>query len=153
MTEFELNLYWAKLVKEFGKPTILKVSENNLFKNAENTCSRDAYGGSSWIDYWRSVTRNLATTLRCSSCDKEIVVGEPSCNQKLEWLLMGDTEDEHKAEGGHVWLTSPKGADWQGGRYITPLCPACNAKRGRHIILKKGSVLCKEVCANTDMNV
>lgn len=62
---------------------------------------------------------------------------------------MGETEDEHKAEGGHIWLTTPKDADWHGGRYITPLCQACNAKRGQQITLKKGSVLCKEVGATT----
>ena len=61
---------------------------------------------------------------------------------------MRETTEQYKAEGGHIWLTAPKNADWQGGRYITPLCPACNAKRGQQIFLRAGSVLCKEVGAN-----
>ena len=137
MSETELKSYQDELVEKFGEPTILTVSEEGLFKNAEKTGDRDAYGDISWIDYWRSVTGNHATILRCSSCGKEIVIGEPTSEQKLEWHLMGETEDEHKAEGGHIWLTAPKDANWHGGRYITPLCPACNAKRGQQITLKK----------------
>ena len=147
MTVAELSSYRTNFVQQFGEPDIVTVTQSGNVKNAEKTGDRDAHGGVSWIDYWRAVTQNYATTLHCSSCGKEIIVGEPTSEQKLEWQLMGETVDEHKAEGGHIWLTAPEGADWQGGRYITPLCPACNAKRGQQIFLRKGSALCKEVGA------
>lgn len=150
MTNAELKSYRDELVEKFEEPTILTVSEEDLFKNAEKTGDRDAYGGISWIDYWRAVTNNFATTLHCSSCGKEIVVGNPTFFQRMNYAEKGETIDDHKAEGGHIWLTAPKDANWHGGRYITPLCPACNAKRGQQITLKKGSVLCKEVGATTD---
>ena len=148
MTSAELSSYQTNFVQSFDAPTILTVNEGGMFKNAEKTGDRDAHGGVSWIDYWRAITRNHATILHCSSCGKEIVTGEPTFGQKVDWELSGETEDQHKAEGGHIWLTAPKNANWQGGRYITPLCPACNAKRGQQIFLRAGSVLCKEVGAN-----
>lgn len=148
MTVADLKSYRDKFVEEFEVPAIRTVIKEVLFKNADNTGDRDAHGGVSWIDYWRAVTQNYATILHCSSCGKEIVVGEPTFEQKLDWDLEGEPEEAHKAVGGHIWLIAPKDADWQGGRYITPLCPACNAKRGQQIFLRKGSVLCKEVGAN-----
>ncbi len=148
MTEVDLKSYRNNFVEQFGEPTILTVNKEGLFKNAEKTGDRDAHGGVYWIDYWRAITQNHAIILHCSSCGKEIVVGEPTFEQKIDWELNGETEDQHKAEGGHIWITAPKDADWQGGRYITPLCPACNAKRGQQIFLRKGSVLCKEIGAN-----
>lgn len=148
MTKAELTSYRENFVDKFEEPTILTVNKQDLFKNAEETGDRDAYGGISWIDYWRAVTRNHATILRCSSCGKEIIIGEPTFEQKLDYELVGEKANDHKAEGGHIWLTAPKGADWHGGRYITPLCPACNAKRGQQIPLKNNSVLCKEIGAS-----
>lgn len=152
MKEAELTSYRDDLVTKFEEPHIRKVSIEGPFKNAEKTGDRDAYGGVSWIDYWRAITKNHATTLYCSSCGKEIVVGEPTFFQRMNYAEKGETIGEHKAEGGHIWLEAPENADWKGGRYITPLCPACNAKRGQHITLKKGIVLCKEIEANTGAN-
>lgn len=137
MNEQELNAYRARFAQKFGEPHVRRVVKEGFFKNAERTGDRSAYGGISWIDYWRAMTGNHATTLHCSSCGKEIVVG-------LSALL----NPENQAIGGHIWLTAPAGADWQGGRFITPLCPACNAKRGEQIPLKEDSILCKELGAN-----
>jgi hypothetical protein len=148
MTTEELLSYRKNFIQNFETPTILSVTEGGDFKNAEKTGDRDAHGGVTWINYWRAITNNYTTIFRCSSCGKEIVVGEPTSDQKLEWYLMGEDKDDHKAEGGHIWLTAPDSAKWKGGRYITPLCPACNAKRGQQIYLREGSILCKEVGAN-----
>ncbi len=137
MNEQELNAYRARFAQEFGEPHVRRVVKEGLFKNAERTGDRSAYGGISWIDYWRAMTGNHATTLRCSSCGKEINAG-----------VSAILNPENRAYGGHIWLTAPAGADWQGGRFITPLCPACNAKRGEQIPLKEESILCKELGAN-----
>ena len=45
----------------------------------------------------------------------------------------------------HIWLQGSQTEP--GGRYITPLCPECNAKRGQKIPVKKGSVIFKELGA------
>ena len=148
MNEQELNAYRARFAQEFGEPHVRRVVREGLFKNAERTGDRSAHGGISWIDYWRAMTSNHATTLHCSSCGKEIIIGAPTVFQQIEYGYNGETEEDHRAYGGHIWLTAPAGADWQGGRFITPLCPACNAKRGEQIPLKENSVLCKELGAN-----
>lgn len=148
MTDAELKSYRIRFVQEFGEPHLRKVTKEGLFKNAERTGDRSAHGGISWIDYWRAMTGNHATTLYCNSCGKEIVIGAPNVFQRIKYGNNGETETEHQACGGHIWLTAPAGADWQGGRFITPLCPACNAQRGEHIPLREGSILCKELGAN-----
>lgn len=45
-------------------------------------------------------------------------------------------------------MTAGPNDTFTGGRYITPLCPDCNAKRGQQIPMKKGITLCKELGAN-----
>ena len=137
MNEQGLNAYRARFAQEFGEPHLRRVTRGGLFKNAERTGDRSAHGGISWIDYWRAMTGNHASTLHCSSCGREIIVG-----------VSAILHPENQALGGHIWLTAPAGADWQGGRFITPLCPACNAKRGEQIPLKEDSILCKELGAN-----
>ncbi len=148
MTTAELISYRTSFVQQFGEPNIRTVTKGGDVKNAERTGDRDAYGGVSWIDYWRAITQNHAVVLYCSSCGKEIIAGQPTLQQSLQYALNNEKADEHKAEGGHIWLTAPKDVNWQGGRYITPLCPACNAKRGQQIFLREGSTLCKEIGAN-----
>ena len=106
MTSAELSSYQTNFVQSFDAPTILTVNEGGMFKNAEKTGDRDAHGGVSWIDYWRAITGEYATTMYCSSCGKEIVVGEPTKDQKLDWDLMGESEEAHKAEGGHIWINA-----------------------------------------------
>ncbi len=150
MATSELSSYKSKLVKNYEDPTILEVIEETSIKNAGNTGGRNAFGGMSWIDYWRAVTGNYATTLRCSSCGKVIVVGEPTLTQRMDFVAKGETKDDHKAEGGHMWVTAPDGVKWRGGLYITPLCPACNAKLEQYIPIKIGSELCKEVGASNE---
>lgn len=147
MNSSELESYKHDVINKFGQPASLRVTQAGNFKNAEKTEDRDAPQSASWIDYWRAMTGNSLTTLKCSCCGKEIFVGEPSAMQRIIYACNKETDDEHRAIGGHIWLTAPAGADWQGGRYITPLCPACNAKRGQQINLNVDSVLCKEIVA------
>ena len=101
----------------------------------------------SWIYYWRAMTGLHSGTMACSSCGKEIYTGFVTLEMRTKY---GDKVNEHKAEGGHVWVDAPDGSNFKGGRYITPLCPACNAKRGQQITILKGSVLCKELGATKD---
>lgn len=136
--------YKEEIEKRFGVCDILDVTMDIKLKNADKTGDRDAYNYVDWIDYWRAITEKFATTLKCSSCGKTIIIGEPSEAQRRLFSLGDDTVAKHKAEGGHIWITAPEGANYSGGRYITPLCPSCNAKRGQQITIKKGSVLCKE---------
>ena len=144
ISENELNSYKSEFIEKYENLQQLTVSTSGLVKNAERTDDRKAYKDVSWIDYWRAMTGNHQTTLSCSSCGKEINVGEPTFAQKFDYISKGETAAEHQAMGGHVWMTAPTEEDWKGGRYITALCPAGNNKRGQQINLRVGSLLCKE---------
>ena len=144
ISENELNSYKSEFIEKYENLQQLTVSTSGLVKNAERTDDRKAYKYVSWIDYWRAMTGNHQTTLSCNSCWKEINVGEPTFAQKFDYISKGETAADHQAMGGHVWMTAPTEEDWKGGRYITPLCPACNNKRGQQINLRAGSELCKE---------
>lgn len=118
-------------------------SDGEIF-NANNTSDREADKGVTWIEYWRAMTGLFENPLHCSSCGKEIYTGEIPAAASLRYKLARDNTS-HKAVGGHIWLP---GTDSQpGGRYIIPLCPSCNAKRGQHIPVIAGSLIFKELGA------
>lgn len=79
--------------------------------------------------------------------DKVIFVGNPTPEQLRQNLPVGVDIETHRAHGGHIKIEAPDEAVWSGGRYITPLCPACNEKRGQYILLQKDTLLCQEVGA------
>ena len=149
MTAVELENYRQNVILSFEEPTILNAEKDVCLLNAGNTGNRDAHGGKSWINYWRAITRNHDSILHCSSCGKVIFVGDLAQDQVRKYYLpIGGKIEDHQAHGGHLWVVAPKEATWSGGRYIAPLCPACNAKHNQQIVIKAGSVLCKEVGAN-----
>lgn len=123
---------------------VLRFVEDGEVSNANKTGDREADNGVSWIDYWRAMTDCHDDPLYCSSCGKEIYTGSISPSKKLEYALFGDNSS-HKAEGGHIWLQGT--TDIPVGRYITPLCPSCNAKRGQKIPVIKGGLIFKELGA------
>ena len=137
--------YKKEIEERFGECDILEVTKDTILKNAEKTGDRDAYKNMSWIYYWRAISGNHSGSMRCSSCGKEIFSGLATLSMSQKY---GDKINEHKAEGGHIWIDAPEDNSFSGGRYITPLCPACNAKRGQHIPILTGRVLCKEKGAN-----
>lgn len=147
MTDKELNDYKAEVEKNFGTCTILTSNSSGSMTNANKTGDRDAYKGIDWIDYWRAMTEDYSNTLYCSSCGKEIT-NNPSLSQYARFSQGDDSPGKHKAFGGHIWVTAGPNETFTGGRYITPLCPDCNAKRGQQIPMKKGITLCKELGAS-----
>ena len=147
-----LSQYKQEVKKEFGECTILQSKSDHKKKNCGNTGGRSAYKGETWIDYWRAMTDNVATTMWCSSCGKEIFVGEPTSDQKLKFSKGGDKVENHRAHGGHIWVDSPASKKYTGGRYITPLCPECNGQHDKDINIRKDSVYCKELGATIDKN-
>ena len=147
MTEKELDSYKEEVVKRFGKCNIIHSNIAGIMTNADKTGDRDAYKGIDWIDYWRAMTEIHDETLYCSSCGKEIT-NNPSLAQFIKFNEGDDTPNKHKAYGGHIWVTAQEGDTFPGGRYLTPLCPDCNSKRGKQISMRKGITLCKEVGAN-----
>ena len=148
MIPAELENYRQNVVRNFGDPEVLTVRVGGYALNAGHTGNRDAHGGKSWINYWRAITGKYDIILHCSSCGKIIFVGELTQAQIRQYLPIGANIEDHRAHGGHIWLTPQDGEKWPRGRYITPLCPACNAKHGQRILIKAGSILCKEVGAN-----
>lgn len=148
MTSDELNNYSQEVRKECGECTILTAERNLIIHNAGNTSSRKALNGADWIDLWQALSGNHSHILYCSSCGKKIIVGQATLQEYLEFCKNGDSIEKHKACGGHLWITAPQDADYTGGWYITPLCPACNNKREQDIQIRKGSILCKELGAN-----
>lgn len=139
--------YKDEIESTFEPCTKLEATSDTTLLNANKTGDRDAYKGISWINYWRAMSGKTSSTMCCSSCGKEIFVGKPTPAQKIRFSVGDDNVDNHRAEGGHIWVNAPKEANNTGGRYITPLCPSCNAKRGQQITIKKGSELYKELGA------
>ena len=146
----QLEEYRTEVLSECGKCTLLRVKQDNNKINCSNTSGRTAAKGWSWIDYWRAMTMTPNTQLACASCGKVTFVGPvPKMMEKM-YELSGDSSTNHIAHGGHVWVNAPKGASYEGGRYIVPLCPDCNGKHGKGIVIKSGSLLCKEIGAKTE---
>lgn len=139
--------YKQEVVKNFGECTILHSNVDLKKKNCGNTGDREAYKGVSWIDYWRAMTGNTDATMCCSSCGKEIFVGEPTSAQKEMFSKGDDKVEKHRAHGGHIWVVTPANKKYTGGRYIIPLCPECNGQHGKEINIRNGSVYCKELGA------
>ena len=143
-----LNEYKRSVEEDYGECQILHAEKTHGKKNCGGTGNRTAPKGYSWIDYWRAMTRNFCDTLKCSSCGKTIIVGEPTEEQKEEFTKGDDTVAKHKAHGGHIWVKTPAGKNFVGGRYITPLCPKCNGQHDQEIPIMKGAVYCKELGAS-----
>lgn len=140
----ELLLDKISIEEENGEPCkILTANEDCIVANANNTSGRNAPNGLTWIDYWRAMAEEYDTMLHCSSCGKVIFVGEVPKLMKLMYQQTGDTPEAHRAIGGHIWIQG--GESFSGGRYITPMCPECNAQRGEKIRIRKDSIVCKEI--------
>lgn len=142
--------YKTEVEEKFDKCTILHSTKDHYEKNCGGTGDRTAYKGISWIDYWRAMTGNHSNTMLCSSCGKEIFVGNPSALQNLAFTQGNDTVEKHRAHGGHIWINTPADKSYPGGRYITPLCPDCNGQHDKNILIKKDAVYCKELGATKD---
>ncbi len=139
--------YKQEVEETFGVCTILHSNFDHKETNCGNTGGRIAHKSMSWVDYWRAMTGNTSATMCCSSCGKEIFVGEPTLEQTLKFSRGTDKVENHRAHGGHIWVKSPADKAYTGGRYITPLCPECNGQHGKEINILKGAVYCKELGA------
>ena len=146
MTAQEFINYKAEVEESFGNCSVISSNMAGTMTNADKTGDREAYKSWDWIDYYRAMTGNHNETFFCSSCGKEIT-NNPSLVQCLRFSNGDDKPQKHKALGGHIWITAQEGDSFTGGRYITPLCPECNAKRGKQIPMRKGITLCKELGA------
>lgn len=148
MTEAEFLEYKKKIEETYGPCKVLTANQDTILKNSEDTGNLEAENGWSWIDYWRAMTGNHETRLFCSSCGQVIFVGDVPKIMKDLYFKTGDSIESHKAIGGHVTIKTPESMKYPGGRYITPLCPKCNAKRGEEITIIKGARVCKELGAH-----
>lgn len=136
--------YKVQIQAEHSDYKTLFVSKDSMLQNAEDTSGRNAPKGFSWIDYWRAMSGNHKSVLECSSCGKMIFAdGIPPMMAKI-YSKMELDENQHIAVGGHLLVPEPHASDYAGGFYIAPLCQKCNALRGENIIIRKGSILCKE---------
>lgn len=141
--------YKQFIEETYGECDVLHANSDHTKKNCGGTGNRKAPKGISWIDYWRAMTGNHSNILYCSSCGKEIFVGEPTEEQQKRFTKSDDTVEKHRAQGGHVWVNATSDNDYSGGRYVTPLCPECNGQHDKHILIKKGATYCKELGATT----
>lgn len=147
MTYDEYKEYINSTYNKDGKHIVRHFTSDGTMSNANNTSDRDADKGVSWIDYWRAMTGHFENPLHCSSCGKEIYTGSIPKEKEQEYESKGD-RTSHKAEGGHIWINGSDNVPR--GRYITPLCPECNAQRGKQIPVKKDSVVFKELGAKVE---
>ena len=150
MTEAEFCEYKKSVEEQFGACKVLTANQDTTLKNCEHSSNRTAEKGWSWIDYWRAMTGNHESRLFCSSCGQVIFVGDVPKIMRDLYVETGDSVERHKAIGGHVWIKKTESGKYPGGRYITPLCPECNNKRGIEIPIIKGSRVCKELGALID---
>lgn len=150
MTEAEFNDYKKSIEEQFGSCRVLTANQDTSLANCKGTSNLIAEKGWSWIDYWRAMTGNHEARLFCSSCGQVIFVGDVPKIMKDMYVATGDTVERHKAMGGHVLVKKPANGKYPEGRYITPLCPACNNKRGEVIPIIKGSRICQEYGANIE---
>lgn len=144
-TKQELEDYKQDIETAYQPCRVLTANHDTILKNNNGSSGRVAEKDWPWIEYWRAMTGVTETRLTCSSCGEVIFVGDvPKVMQNL-YLSAGDSPDRHKACGGHLWVNSPKSGKYLGGRYIAPLCPGCNNKRGENIPILKGTRICKEL--------
>lgn len=144
----ELRRYRSEIEAEYGRCKVLTAKTDTSSRNCNNTSERVADNDFSWIDYWRAMTGISDTRLFCSSCGKVIFVGNIPPLMEDFYSKTKDNPESHKAFGGHVWVIASKNGKYPGGRYITPLCPACNNKCNEQIPILKGTKLCKELGAH-----
>lgn len=144
-TKQELKKYKSEIESDYGHCTILKVNKSNSKTNCNKTAERNAPRGWPWIEYWRAMTGNPDIHLTCASCGTTIFIDSIPKMMERMYTLTGDKLENHIAHGGHVWVNAPQGAKYTGGRYIVPLCPHCNGQHGKEIMIKEGSILCKEL--------
>lgn len=137
----ELIEYRNKLENELtAKCEVLVAQQGVKVHNAENTSDRRAPHGVSWIDYWRALTGRSESQLMCASCGKIIFAGEiPKVIRNL-YAITNDSPEAHQALGGHISITPSDKENY----YITPLCPECNSRMGAELILRTGTLICKE---------
>lgn len=100
--------YKDEIENKFGPCTELEATGDTTLLNANNTGDREAYKCIDWIDYWRAMSGKYSSTMYCSSCGKEIFVGEPTPAQKTRFSVGSDNVEKHRAQGGHIWVVAPK---------------------------------------------
>lgn len=111
----KMEEYKNEIEEKFDKCDILTSNQDTTLKNSEGTSIRKAYKGLPWIYYWRAMIGFRLGTIKCSSCGKEIYTGLTAL---VKQQTMGDKVKEHIAEGGHVWMPTPKDNSYKGGWYI-----------------------------------
>lgn len=146
-TTKELCRYKKDIEAEYGCCQTLTAQKDVELKNCDDTSDRKAKGNVSWIDYWRAMCGRHGTRFTCGSCGKLIFTGEIPKIYEDMYNATGDNAESHRACGAHLWVNTPASGKYHGGRYIAPLCPACNAKHGRMIPVLKGTVICHELGA------
>ena len=149
MQQEELKRYKEEVESEFGKCRVLTAKVDTTLTNCNDTSDRKAPKGISWIDYWRSMTGCYDTRLTCCSCGKVIYAGKVPDVMVNMYRETGDDASRHKAIGGHMYVEESETGKYPGGRYIAPLCPECNTRRGVTLPIQKGTKICKEVGAET----
>ena len=97
-----LSEYKQEVEDEFGECTILHSKYDHEKKNCENTEGRIVYKCVTWIDYWRAMAGMATATMCCSSCGKEISVGELISMRTLMFSLGDDKVGNHRAHGDHI---------------------------------------------------
>lgn len=148
MTEDDFLEYKKEIEEQFGDCKVLTANQDTILKKCNDFGGYVAEKGWTWINYWRAMTGNHESRLFCSSCGQVIFVGDvPKIMQNL-YIATGDSIERHRAIGAHVWINPPKSGKYPGGRYILPLCPACNAKLSGDISIIKGSRVCRELGSN-----
>ena len=137
--------YKSQLERQHREYVTLCVEKDTLLQNGEDTTNRTAPQGYSWIDYWRAMSGNHRSELSCSSCGKIIFADDVPEIMRKVYRMIGGSVHDHVAHGGHLMVEASPTGDYAGGFYIAPLCPQCNAQRGKKIKIRKGTLLCREI--------
>jgi len=98
----------------------------------EHTSKRKAFGGISWIEYWRRLSSVTANHLECSFCGKDIYVDLTKPDAFMQRMNnLGYVVEDMQAEGGHYHKNDYNNSD---GYVIIPVCKSCNGKSEDEIL-------------------
>lgn len=156
MTAEELKRYAEQYRQNFGEPINLKCNSLESIPNALNTSNRHAWGGISWINYWRALTGHYENALFCARCGKRIFADIESneCKDYVKQHNLSNypklqiTVEALQAIGGHI--LNKTGEEYFEGYYIIPLCIDHNNEHCNIQTIQKDTLMCAEIGATID---
>lgn len=154
MNKKELEEYRERFIRENAEPHVIKLHESEVEVNGIDTSKRHAWGGASWINYWRALTKQYSPFVCCACCGKLLYadINLRDCKYNFKARKMSENLEkieDFQAVGGHIKVDFKD--EYYDGFYIVPLCKEHNDRfRYPKLKLREDSILCAEVGASVE---